>query len=155
MARSKFLLIAIFGKFVGAKQSICQREYSNIREEFTTNFLPQICWERKSDYTAGDLFWRKNCKFSSLSHDRLIHKQPTTSKYISQVFLLCQLWIVNYCLKSLSNNLSNKNINTGITREMVFQKKVHFGIHVLSLETTETPVFIKNFINWCFSAIVL
>ena len=37
-------------------------------------------------------------------------------------FLLRQLWIVNYCVKSSSKNLSNDNINTGVAREMLFQE---------------------------------
>ena len=40
----------------------------------------------------------------------------------SRVFLLGQLWIVNYYVKSLSNNLSNENIKTGVSREIIFQK---------------------------------
>ena len=32
-----------------------------------------------------------------------------------RVFLLHQLWIVNYSVKSSSNNLSNENINTGVS----------------------------------------
>ena len=52
----------------------------------------------------------------------------------SQVFLLHQLWIVNYFVKSLSNNLSNENIKTGASRDIGISKIVHFGIliHVLS-----------------------
>ena len=50
------------------------------------------------------------------------------------VFLQRQLWIVNYYIKSLPNNLRNKNIKTGVSREMIFQKNVHFCIlfHILS-----------------------
>ena len=40
----------------------------------------------------------------------------------SRVFQLRQLWIVNYYVKSSSNNLSNENIKTGVSREMIFQK---------------------------------
>ena len=43
-------------------------------------------------------------------------------KVFSRVFLQRQLWIVNYYIKSLSNNLSNENIKTGVSREMIFQK---------------------------------
>jgi hypothetical protein len=52
----------------------------------------------------------------------------------SQGFLLRQLWIVNYSVKCQSNNLSNENINTDISKEMIFQVQVHFGIliHILS-----------------------
>ena len=37
---------------------------------------------------------------------------------------LCQLWLVNYYIKCLSNNLSNENIKTGVSREMIFQKQL-------------------------------
>ena len=37
-------------------------------------------------------------------------------------FLQHQLWIVNYYIKSLSNNLSNENSKTGVFREMILQK---------------------------------
>ena len=40
----------------------------------------------------------------------------------SRVFLLRQLLIVNYFVQSSSNNLSNENIKTGVSREMMFQK---------------------------------
>ena len=39
----------------------------------------------------------------------------------SRVFLLPQLWIINYCVKSSSNNLSNENVNTGVS--VVFKTK--------------------------------
>ena len=42
--------------------------------------------------------------------------------YISTVFLLRQLWIVNYYVKTSSNNLSNENIKNGVSRGMRFQK---------------------------------
>ena len=40
----------------------------------------------------------------------------------SRGFLVSQLWIVNYYVKCSSNNLSNEKINTGVSREMKFQK---------------------------------
>ena len=40
---------------------------------------------------------------------------------ISRVYLLRQLWIINYYVKSLSNNLSNENIKTGLS--VVFKTK--------------------------------
>ena len=42
--------------------------------------------------------------------------------YISRVFLQHQLWIVNYYVKSLSNILSNENIKTVGSREIIIQK---------------------------------
>ena len=51
------------------------------------------------------------------------------SQFISRVFLLSQLWIVNYNVKSLPNDLSNKNITLCVSREMInITKIVHFGI---------------------------
>ena len=41
--------------------------------------------------------------------------------YISRVFLLRLLWIINYDVKSSSNNLSNENINTSVS--VVFKTK--------------------------------
>ena len=38
-----------------------------------------------------------------------------------RVFLLRQLWIVNCYVKSLSNNLSNEVIKTGVSRKIIFQ----------------------------------
>ena len=38
------------------------------------------------------------------------------------VFLLRQLWIVNYYVKSSSNNPSNENITLCVSREMILQK---------------------------------
>ena len=32
------------------------------------------------------------------------------------VFLLCQLWIINYHVKIYSNNLSNENLNTCVDK---------------------------------------
>ena len=43
------------------------------------------------------------------------------SSHISRVFLQRQLWIVNYYVKS-NSNLSNENIKTGFSREMIFEK---------------------------------
>ena len=52
----------------------------------------------------------------------------------SRGFLLRRLLIVNYDVKFSLDNLSNENINTGVSREITFQKIVTFGIliHVLS-----------------------
>ena len=46
-------------------------------------------------------------------------------------FLLGQLWIVNYYIKCLSNNPSNEDINTGVSREIILQEIVHVGILIL------------------------
>jgi hypothetical protein len=41
---------------------------------------------------------------------------------ISRVLALRQIWIVNYHVKCSSDNLINDNKNTGVSREMIFQK---------------------------------
>ena len=48
--------------------------------------------------------------------------QPLVIKFIGRVFLLRQLLIVNYYVKSLSNNISNENTNTGVSRKTIFQE---------------------------------
>ena len=79
----------------------------------------------------------------------------------SWVLLLRQIWIV----KCSSNNLSNENLNTGVSWEMLFQKIVVFGIliNVLSwniyfkLLRRNNKLKINNFLtniwrnNWRFS----
>ena len=70
----------------------------------------------------------------------LIHSQQNSDFWLNldvvkcRVFLLRQLWIVNYYVKSPSNNLSNEKINTLCFQRNDFSKIVHFGIliHVLS-----------------------
>ena len=60
------------------------------------------------------------------------------------VFLLRQLWIINYHVKSLSNNLRKENVKTGLSRETISQKIVHFGIsiHVLSWRQQKPSVYV-------------
>ena len=52
---------------------------------------------------------------------KIINEDQNDAKFInySLVFLLRQLWIVNYYVRSSSNNLSNENI---VSREIIFQK---------------------------------
>ena len=52
-------------------------------------------------------------------------------RYYSRVLLLCQIWIVNYYIKCLPDNLSNENKNTGVFREMIFQKRFNKSCSVL------------------------
>ena len=54
--------------------------------------------------------------------DLLEHLKNLTDGDISRVFLLRQLWIVNYYVKSSSNNLSNKNKTLCVSKEMILQK---------------------------------
>ena len=44
---------------------------------------------------------------------------PTSPKPLARVFLLLHLWILNYYVKSSSNNLSIQNIKTGVSSETV------------------------------------
>ena len=57
-----------------------------------------------------------------------------SSDELKGFYLLHQLWIFNYYVTIRSNNLSNEDKETGVSREMIFQKKNRFGIliHVLS-----------------------
>ena len=60
----------------------------------------------------------------------------------SRVFLLRQLWIVNYYVKSSSNNLSNGNIFLVFPEKLYFKHSSfwHFDTRFV-LKTKETPVF--------------
>ena len=42
--------------------------------------------------------------------------------YNSRVLLVRQIWIVNFYVKCSSHNLSNENKNTGVSREVIYQK---------------------------------
>jgi len=57
-----------------------------------------------------------------MEHDTLWGSTNPINLPISRGFLLRQLWIVKYYVRCSSNNLSNENINTGVSREMIFQK---------------------------------
>ena len=58
-------------------------------------------------------YFRSEVKINIKSKFQYLHN--------SRVFLLRQLWIVNYSVKSSLNNLSNENINTGVS--VVFKTK--------------------------------
>ena len=66
---------------------------------------------------------------------------------ISRIFLQRQLWIVNYYVKSLSNNFSNENIFLVFPEKFYFKNSSfwHFDSRFV-LKTTETPVFITEII---------
>ena len=69
-------------------------------------------------------FWHKSIKTKVNSFsDGLQVKYWKEVKHNCRVFLQRQLWIINYYVKSLSNNLSNENIMTGVSREMIFKKQ--------------------------------
>ena len=58
------------------------------------------------------VYWEGKMHSSSVATNRYTRVPNITgvpNKSISRVFLLRQLWIVNFYVKSLSNNLSNKN----------------------------------------------
>ena len=54
-------------------------------------------------------------------------EMSTWGRYHSKVFLQYQIWIVNYYVKSLSKNLSNENVNTGVS--VVFKTKHELNSH--------------------------
>ena len=63
------------------------------------------------------------------------YQKTSESICYSRVFLLCQSWIVNYFVKSQSYNLSNENINTGVSvvfktkRELKYQNELILKYH--------------------------
>ena len=61
-----------------------------------------------------------------------------------RVFLLRQSWIINYYVKSLSNNLSNKNTMTCVSRKMIFQKKSLFWHLNSVLSWRQQKVSVRN-----------
>ena len=78
--------------------------------------------ERFSGYLGGHFLITLSIQQSKLSiYEFFVHNQ-LFYRYISKVFLICQIWIVDYYVKSSENNLSNENIKTGVSREMIFQK---------------------------------
>ena len=81
------------------------------------------------------LCMKKKRKFFVSNSDQLwcpLFKEFSSLEFIkgnSRVFLLRQISIVNYYVKSLSNSLSNENIKTGVFREKIcISEIVHFGI---------------------------
>ena len=53
--------------------------------------------------------------FHSESCKSIYRAKPTG--FYRRVFLICQIWLLNYYVKSSSNHLSNKIIITGVSRE--------------------------------------
>ena len=70
--------------------------------------------------------------------DKSVNPISTEWADYSRVFLLCQLWIVNYFLKSYSNSLSNENINIGVSVVIKTKCLLKCQNRLISLET---PVF--------------
>ena len=66
------------------------------------------------------------------------------------MYLERQLWIFNYCIKSLSNNLTNENINTDVSvvfktkHELKCQNEVFLKYHFSG--NTSVSVFITEII---------
>ena len=91
-------------------------------------FLVQFLYKGSipcSDNTIGNLsrdIDNKTVKIKICLHMSSLTNKHFIWKHNSRVFLQRQLWIVNYYVKSSSNNLSNGNIKTGVSREMIFQK---------------------------------
>ena len=67
-------------------------------------------------------FSGNNGSIISTNNFLLSGTEKTHNELMSRVFLLRQLWFVNYYVKSSSNDLSNENIKTGVSREIIFQK---------------------------------
>ena len=65
------------------------------------------------------------------------------------VYYILQLWIVNYCVKSLSNNLRNGNIKTGVSdafktkSELKCQNELFLNYHFSG--NTSLYVFINHY----------
>ena len=71
--------------------------------------------KRKEDNTVFTKRVHSNC------HETF-YKANSIFKQKSRVFLLRQLWIINYYVKSSLSNVNDESINTGVSREMIFQK---------------------------------
>ena len=105
---------------------------------------------------SNDIFW-----LSSIEHPSIFRRHHVVVKLtplniclvsctlnficfikISRVFLLRQLFIVNYCVKSSSNILSNENINSVVPEKLYFKDSSfwHFNSCFI-LKTEETPMF--------------
>ena len=75
--------------------------------------------EQSEELSVGEYFYQIYwIKLQVLSRDN-DHYCVVFSRY----FLQRQLWIVHYYVKSSSNNLSNKNVQAGVSRVMIFQKQ--------------------------------
>ena len=78
--------------------------------------------------------------------------------HTSRVFLLHQLWIVNYCVKSQLNNLSNENLNNGVSVvfmtkcESKCQNELFLKYHFS--ENTSLYVFINQIICQTFDIMI-
>ena len=72
--------------------------------------------------------------------------------HISKVFLVHQLWIVNYCVKCSPNNLCNENINTGVSGKWYFKNSSfgHFDSHLFLItekkQQTENEEFFDEYL---------
>ena len=86
---------------------------------------------------------KRICEFLKLL---LISQNQIKAIGKSRVFLLHQLWMINYYVKIPSNILSNENIKIGVSREKMLQI-VHFGIliHVLSWRQQKTQCLYFHF----------
>ena len=73
---------------------------------FTAHTFKCVCHCRRAMFRVLGMYnFERRLKYYKVVH----------FSSISRVFLLRQLWIVNYYVKSSSNNLSNENINTGVS----------------------------------------
>ena len=116
------LILVLESTFQVAKCVLCCKVRSRLQSTFwdtTICTAKQLCMLRiDGSYINITLrlfrlvYWEGKMHSSSVATNRYTRVPNITgvpNKSISRVFLLRQLWIVNFYVKSLSNNLSNKN----------------------------------------------
>jgi hypothetical protein len=79
----------------------------------------RIKWSEKNGWGTPLICQLRNFEMHPAAKVRI---KKYKRQIISRVFLLRKLWTVNYYLKSLSKNLNNENIKTGVSSEMIFKK---------------------------------
>ena len=84
----------------------------NSRIVIPLGYLPP-CFQNYRDWLRHRVF-----------QESFITLRRSKERFHSRVFLLRQLWIVNYHVKSQSNNLSNENINTGVSVVLQTKRKL-------------------------------
>ena len=143
-----------------------------IRRKFTENCMPKICQKLRQ---ANILYQIKkissqirNCRNMCRKREKQLLRllRSLRSKTLSNAYIeygkipnytlaeffyyICYLWIINYYVKSQSNNLSNENINTGVSvvfktkRELKCQNELFLKYHFSG--NTSLYVFITEII---------
>ena len=70
----------------------------------------------------------------------LLRYNSTMLELMSLVFLTCQLWIVDFHVKSSSNNLSDEIINTSFPNKCHFKNSVYVFITEIIWLTFDTII---------------